>query len=170
MSNGKDDGVDLSINPVFSRIKPQPGDQRRFVIVVGYIGEVKDGLVRVYPTLSLGTYYEIPEEEIIFAEKVNPSQKSSPTGILLDARTRIRVVQASASEIESGFLAGAITAENLGSTRRAAVAGTDVPAPAVAVNVNCPVVAGPSPYPKPPSSSCWQGAVCASDPVFHVSI
>jgi hypothetical protein len=46
-----DDGVDLSINPVFSRIKHKPGDQRRFVIVAGFIGEVKDGLDRIYPTL-----------------------------------------------------------------------------------------------------------------------
>jgi hypothetical protein len=166
-----DDGVDLSVNPLFSRIKPQPGDQRRFVFVAGFIGDVKDGVVRVYPTLNLGTYYEIPQKEILFAEKVNPSQKASPTAITLDAGTRIGVVRASAGEIESGFLTGKITAENLGSTRRAAAAGTDVPAPVVAVHVNSAASPNQPAVIQPPRSACVYAGHCVSDPpAFNDSI
>jgi hypothetical protein len=155
-----DHEADLRVHPLIAQLNPQPGDQRRFVILTGFIGEETDGLVRVYPGLDLGTYYEIPIDDIVYAESADPDQAARPTGIVLKASAQVRVVQVSNRTIEAGFLSGAIAEANLGAALRSMdgqIQDSDQARPEELTSPTGPVL------PKPPPTSCLFAGKCICD-------
>ena len=100
--------VDLTTNPLFDRIKPQPDDQRKYFILIGYVAGTTKEIVTVYEDLDLSTYLEIPEPAIIWAEKAIPGQVSSPTKLVIEANAKVNRVTTAARKVEAGFLSGLI--------------------------------------------------------------
>lgn len=47
--------LELSNNPLLEAIKPQPDDQRQFLVLLGYISATTHDTVTVYPDLDLRT-------------------------------------------------------------------------------------------------------------------
>jgi hypothetical protein len=107
----------LTTHPVISHVNPKPGDQRRYVILSGYVGEVTKDYVQVYPELDLRTYFRIPISAIAWCEPVIPSREASPTRLVVDANTEHTLHESQSGSIEQRFLSGSIAASNLGSAR-----------------------------------------------------
>jgi hypothetical protein len=157
------DSLDLSINPVFDVIKPQSGDQRQFSVVIGYVAEVTDDHVKVYPTLDLRNYVEISRGDIIWAEKAVPGQQSSPTKLVIKSESKVRRAVPHCS-VEEGFMSGSITDGHLSK----AASGVTVN-----VNVGTEFVTPPCPTPTPIVKAtptgyliqtvCHHTGVCFSD-------
>jgi hypothetical protein len=104
--------VKLVPNPVFDDIKIGPHDQRKFVLICGYIGKVNVDSILLYPGLDLRCYYEIPIEAIKAVDKEDPLHEISPSRVLIDASTEITIVYNRSRTVEAGFLAGAILSGN----------------------------------------------------------
>ncbi len=100
--------VNLQVNPVFNDIKITPGDQRRFVFLCGYIGQVSIDSIDLYPGLDLRCYYQIPIDAIKAVDKEDPLHEISPSRLVVDASRQITIVYNRTRSVEAGFLAGAI--------------------------------------------------------------
>src|SRR5262245_58526009 len=107
------DSQDLHPNPLFDVIKPLVDDPRQFTVMTGYIAEVTQDLVKVYPTLDLSCYLEISRGDIVWAEKAVPGQKSSPTKLVIKGSASVRRTVIAARKVEEGYLSGMITSRNL---------------------------------------------------------
>ena len=81
--------LDLTTNPLFQKIQPQPDDHRKYLVLIGYVAGKANDLVTVYEDLDLCTYLEIPEKAIIWAEKAIPGQESSPTKLVIEASAKV---------------------------------------------------------------------------------
>jgi hypothetical protein len=119
--------LDLATNPLLKVIKPTPVDDRRFLVLHGYISEVTEDTVTVYLELDLRSYLEIPRGKIEWAEKAIPVQDSSPTKLVINADAKVtrHTNTNGTKKTEEGFLRGMITSENLHTS-----------APGVQVNVS----------------------------------
>jgi hypothetical protein len=109
--------MQLTTNPILSEIQPQPGDQRRYVILLGYVGDVTDEFVVVYPTLDLRTHYKIPRTAILFAEPLVAGQDTSPTKLVVDATAKVDLVKIYIRSVEAGFLSGPVALSLLASAK-----------------------------------------------------
>jgi hypothetical protein len=102
----------LERHPLFQYIKREPG--RAYVFLYGYIADVTDKHVHLYPGLEQRVYYKIPEKGIAFAEKACQDEASGPTKLVVDAETMIdRVGGKKPPSIRAGVLSGAIIEANL---------------------------------------------------------
>jgi hypothetical protein len=149
----------ITVNPVVAQIDPQPNDQRHFVILSGFIGEVTPDLVKVYPGLDLRTFYTIPREGIAFVEQAGGGLASDPTRLVVDSSTKVEVTNVHERSIEAQFLAGAIATSTLGTLKPCPPPVHPVPTTTGHVVV-VPCAAPPAP-PPPPPSQCG-GDPCAS--------
>src|SRR3954467_330681 len=102
------DDLDLTTNPLFEAIKPQPDDQRKFLILIGYVAGTAKEIVTIYEDLDLSTYLEVPESAIIWAEKAIPGQESSPTKLVIEANAKVNRVTTAGRKVEAGYLSGLI--------------------------------------------------------------
>jgi hypothetical protein len=161
----KEDGgdeVSLTVNPLIEMIDPQPDDQRSFTIMIGYIGEVTDTNVRVYPKLDLRHYVNIPKDGIKAVEKVFPDQETSPSKIVIDASAKVDLVR----NIEAGFLFGPIVDVNLGLAGAGAGAGVGLkrrPGGPATIDPCGPIPDGGG----LPPSTCNHPHACASDAIKY---
>ncbi len=105
--------MDLSISPLFEAIQPKTDDQRKFLVLLGYIRATTDQTVTFYPDLDLRTYLEIPRGEIVWAEKAVPGQQASATKLVINANAQVRRVTTTARQVEVGFLSGMISSSCL---------------------------------------------------------
>lgn len=156
----------LSTNPLFDVIKPEVDDQRQFTVMTGYVAAVTDDLVKVYPTLDLSTYLEIPRADIVWAEPEVPGQHSSPTKLVIKGTANSRRIVSARRNVEEGFLTGLIASKNLSTA-----------VPCVTVEVKLTPEAGPGGCPPPPThvetrsvrpgtdarTHCFATGVCFSD-------
>lgn len=106
---------ELTTNSLLVKIAPQPDDQRRFIILIGYVladdsSQVENPTVRVYPDLDLCTYLEVQIRDVVWAEKAIPGQESSPTKLVLNAAAKVNRVTTAARHVETEFLGGRIAA------------------------------------------------------------
>jgi hypothetical protein len=163
----KDDDplMDLTVHPAIKKIKPKPHDEREYFVLTGYVGETEDGIVRVYPTLDLGTFYEIPLTAIVCSEKAVADQTLSRTILIVQCTPSVKLVTVSVRKVEAGFLSGSIAEENLGNaTSQTARSYYTLPASAG----NCVYPEGKTKPGSPfPTSRCWKNGACASDGVIY---
>ncbi len=167
-AGGPAESVDLSINPLIAKISPQPNDQREFKTLVGYIAERKDGVVKVYPTLDLHTFCLIPESAIIWAEKLEPGQASSPTRLVVAASARIQWVTTFVRTSDASFLTGEIVDGNLSRAKPAAAAPLPRPLEANPNGHSC-VSTGSGTCVSPPGAhtGCYRSGVCVSAALLY---
>jgi hypothetical protein len=102
----KPDGED---HPIIAELKKAASAGKKTVALTGYRGgSGKKGVVRVYPDPELGTYIEIPENEILNLEKgKRPSgSDAGPSTFLINADAKIDVVHS--ETVEAAFLKGPI--------------------------------------------------------------
>jgi hypothetical protein len=109
----KGQDVTLSMSPVILALDPQPSDLRNFVFLEGYIGEVNDSYVQLYPKLDLRTYFKVPRGAIKFAELADPDRATSQTRLVIDASAQVEIVKHDSVTFDAGYLSGAIAAANL---------------------------------------------------------
>ena len=112
------DSFELTTNPLLAKLAPQPDDQRRFIILIGYVlvDESSQGehpAARVYLDLDLRTYLEVQIRDVVWAEQAIPGQESSPTKLVLDATAQVDRVTTAARRVETEFLSGIIAADYL---------------------------------------------------------
>ncbi len=151
--------MDLSTSVLLDVIKPQPDDQREFLVLLSYIRAATDAIVTVYPGLDLRTYLEIPRHEIIWAEKAVPGQASSPTKLVIHAKAQVRRVTTIGQTVEAGFLSGMITS--------ACLPGS---APGVTLNVSVENEAiNPIPQCPGPRGTQAHGATAAGSSTLRVT-
>lgn len=118
------ESFELTTNPLLAKLAPQPDDQRRYIILVGYVlvdgsSQGEHPTARVYAGLDLRTYLEVPVREVVWAEKAIPGQESSPTKLVINAAARVSRVTTT-KRVETDFLGGIIASSFL----RAAASGT----------------------------------------------
>jgi hypothetical protein len=115
MIMAKDKEAEITINPVIAQLKPQPQplDQRHFVVLTGFIGEVTADQIKVYPELDLRTYYTIDRKGLVFSEPADPGLASGPTKLVVEASTKVVFTQVNVRNTEAQFLGGAIATSNL---------------------------------------------------------
>ena len=125
--------VTLNMSPVILALDPQPSDMRNFVFLEGYVGEVNDSYVQLYPKLDLRTFFKVPRGAIKFGELVDPDRATSQTRLVVDAAAQIEIVKHDTVTFDAGYLSGAIAATNLPSAEPGPVLqrGTAPAAPVV---------------------------------------
>jgi hypothetical protein len=154
----KEKDSDLTVNPVIAQLRPQPQplDQRHYVVLTGFIGEVTADQIKVYPELDLRTYYTIDRKGLAFWEPAEPGLASGPTKLVVDATTKVVLTQVSVRNTEAQFLAGAIATSNLGTVKPGPTLVSPVPT-TTGHHVIEPCVLAPH----PPS-------VCGGSPCFSL--
>jgi hypothetical protein len=101
---------DAEDHPVISELKKAASAGKKVVALTGFRGSSgKRGVVRIYPEPELGSYIDIPENEILNLEKGKRpvASDAGPSTFLINAGAKIDVVQ---SEIvDASFLKGPIS-------------------------------------------------------------
>lgn len=157
--------MDLSSSPLLDAIMPQPDDQRRFLILLGYIKASTDQIVTVYPELDLSTYIEIPRGEIVWAEKAVPGLVSSPTKLVINAATPVKRITTTGRKVEVGFLSGMIASSCLPTSVAGVSINVSVDKDLTPEHPQCPGQSGgaTSKGTGGASSNCKLTGVCISD-------
>jgi len=160
------DDLDLTTNPLFEAIKPQPDDQRKFLILIGYVAGTTKEIVTVYEDLDLSTYLEIPVSAIVWAEKAIPGQDSSPTKLVIEANARVNRVTTAARKVEAGFLSGLIASSYLTKAVRGVTIDLQIDAQTGVASSTCsgPIVNQPRAL-RLGTSNCHVSGFCVSDPI-----
>jgi hypothetical protein len=158
--------LDLTTNPLFEMIKPQPDDQRKYVVLIGYVAGTTKGIVTVYEDLDLSTYLEIPESAVIWAEKATPGQESSPTKLVIEATAKINRVTTAGRKVEAGYLSGLIASTHLSKAARGVTIDVHIDGQTSAAT-SCPgqVLNQPRAASGHGTSNCHVSGVCVSEPL-----
>ncbi len=155
--------MDLSSSPLLDVIKPQPDDQRHFLILLGYIKAATDQIVTVYPELDLSTYIEIPRGEIVWAEKAVPNLVSSPTKLVINAAAPVKRITTVGRKVEAGFLSGIIASTCLPTSAAGVSIKVSVDKDLTVEHPQCPGQSGPVTNKVGASSNCRVTGLCISD-------
>ena len=161
--------LELSNNPLFEAIKPQPDDQRQFLVLIGYISAtIADDTVTVYPELDLRSYLEIPRDAIVWAEKAIPGQESSPTKLVINAAARVNRVTTAARKVEADFLGGMIASTCLPTSVAGVTVKVSVDADTLKSIPICPPQSHAVSKGSGGTSNCKLTGVCVSDPAYPI--
>jgi hypothetical protein len=107
--------VDLTPHPLVAKLianaaNPPPDT----VTLEGYLGpSSRDGFVRVYLDLTFKSYFEIPKNGILHADKADPSNESKPTTIVIDLATKLDLVHSLEASYLKGNIAGSLRTKNM---------------------------------------------------------
>jgi hypothetical protein len=158
--------LDLTTNPLFETIKPQPDDQRKYLILIGYVAGTTKEIVTVYENLDLSTYLEIPQSAIVWAEKAIPGQDSSPTKLVIEATAKVDRVTTAARKVEAGYLSGLIASSYLTKAVRGVTIDLQIDGQTGVASSTCtgPVLNQPRGFPVG-TSNCHVSGFCVSDPI-----
>jgi hypothetical protein len=126
-----------AMNPIISRVGPKVRDQRHYVIMYGYVGEVTDDYVQIYPQLDLRAHYKVQISDIVWHEPLSPLHKSSPTIFVVKADAELEIFRVVTESVEARFISGSIAASHLRSAGSVAAPGAQTPATSAAVNDPC---------------------------------
>jgi hypothetical protein len=161
------DFLDLTTNPLFQTIKPQPDDQRKYLILVGYVAGTINKIVTVYENLDLCTYLEIPQSAIVWAEKAIPGQESSPTKLVIEATAKVNRVTTAGREVEAGYLSGLIASTYLTKAVPGVTIDMQIDRQTGVASSTCsgPVLNQPRALSTHGTSNCHVSGVCVSDPI-----
>jgi hypothetical protein len=100
-----DTSAGVALNPIIMKMLSLEGQPAKAIELVGYVGpSSQDGFIRFYLKLDLSTYLEFPTAGLIYAEPPDPADSTQPIKILIDAATRLSVVES----LEASFLEGSI--------------------------------------------------------------
>jgi hypothetical protein len=157
--------IDLTTNPLLEAIKPQPDDERKFLVLNGYVAGTTKEIVTVYEDLNLSTYLEIPLSAIIWAEKEIPGQESSPTKLVIEATAKVNRVTTAGRKVEAGYLSGLIASRYLTKAARGVTIDVQIDAQTGVASSSCtgPVLRQPRGS-TIGTSNCHVSGFCVSDP------
>jgi hypothetical protein len=99
----------LTPNPLAQNLVDAAGNPKPYVVLSGYFGEApkKDGYVRLYTTLDFLSYYEIQKTDVLYAERPDLREESTPAKAYVAAAAKINLVQGSnAKTVEKSGLKG----------------------------------------------------------------
>ena len=161
------DFLDLTTNPLLQKIKPQPDDHRKYLILLGYVGGTVNEIVTVYEDLDLCTYLEIPQSAIVWAEKAIPGQESSPTKLVIEATARVNRVTTAGRKVEAGYLSGLIASTYLTKAVRGVTIEMQIDGQTGVASSTCsgPVLNQPRAASTHGTSNCHVSGFCVSDPI-----
>jgi len=113
-------GGGIPTHPLVTKLLGDTDPPRNLVVLVGYCGpSKKPDSVRLYLGLDFRAYYEIPRGGIIPTEPIDSQDENSPTKVVVEATTRLELVQVSRQSVEASFLQGGIASAYLGGTTEA---------------------------------------------------
>jgi hypothetical protein len=93
------------LHPLAETVAADPDKPRDTVVLLGYLGRSsKEGFLRIYLDLSFRIYYEVPEADVLHAQKADPAHEEEPTMIVIAATATLHLVRA----MEATFLQGEI--------------------------------------------------------------
>lgn len=160
------DYLELTTNPLFESLKPQADDQRKYLVLIGYVAGIVNEIVTVYESLDLCTYLEIPRAAIVWAEKAIPSQECSPTKLVIEATAKVNRVTTAARKIEAGFLSGLIASTFLTKAARGVTIDIQIDGQTAVAGPGCPGRFAHQTHAEPLGTShCFLSGFCVSDPV-----
>jgi hypothetical protein len=64
----------IQYDDFIANVQPDPAKPESTIMLSGYIGRGGDGVVRVYPDPSLGTWYDVPEADVVHSMAVPDSK------------------------------------------------------------------------------------------------
>jgi hypothetical protein len=104
--------VDLTPDEVITKLIAPTGEAQSAVTLVGYLGPSPKGdtHVRFYFNLDLGTYCDIPRNEILKREKIQRPDDADASKIIVRGDLKLEVVHAVTVGTEASFLQGNIAA------------------------------------------------------------
>jgi len=94
----------LATDPMLANIQEVTDKKFELVIIYGYVGKVTDDTVRLHQCLDLRKFYEIPTNEVVYAENVT-CPEGRLTKIVLFSTTRITYVSGAKATLPAGSLA-----------------------------------------------------------------
>jgi hypothetical protein len=97
-------------HPVIAKLKKAASDGKKTVVLTGYRGKSgKEGVVRIYPEPELGTYFDIPQDDILNLDntKHTTASDAGPSTFLINAGAKIEVVRSETAD--AAFLKGPIS-------------------------------------------------------------
>jgi hypothetical protein len=154
---------DLPVHPLIALLEPKPDDERRFIIILGYIGPTsEDGIVAVYPDLDLRSHLEISRTDILCHEPVVPGLRFCATRLVINATAQITRVENSRCQSEAAMVSGRIADGHLAK----ATPGEDLVKMIEKEVISRTVIhevstLRPNPH---PTTHCTQTGGCTSDP------
>jgi hypothetical protein len=165
------DFLELTTNSLLAKIAPQPDDQRRFIVLVGYVlvdeaSKSDTPSVRVYLELDLRTYLEVQIGDVVWAEKAIPGQESSPTKLVINAAAKVNRVTTAARHVETEFLGGIIASSCLPTAASGSAVNVWINQDTVTATGCPPPGGGVLSRTAGGNSACFHTGVCVSDPIL----
>jgi hypothetical protein len=123
--------VNVTTHPIIQAILDSQLALEDVAVLVGYFGpSPKTDFVRLYFSLEFQLYCELHSPQggggdILYTVSSNPGNPNSPTIVVLNAETLLKVVAISSAGVQASFLRGSISSANLG-TAAASVAREDL--------------------------------------------
>lgn len=107
--------VELKLHPLIERLVEDPAAPPDVTELVGYLGKsTRAGHVRVYASLDLNEYTDVPEAAVRHAEEVPETElEHGGTRLWLDAKAEVVHEVRSTLRVEARFLEGAIAQAHL---------------------------------------------------------
>lgn len=99
----------LETHPLIAKLAPDPTAPPDLVRLIGFIGPAScKGHWRIYHSLDLSSYTEVPGEAIEHVEPLEPGNENSPSVILAKGGARAQTVVRKCYDLGSGYLGGPI--------------------------------------------------------------
>ena len=64
----------IHFDDFIANVQPDPAKPESTIMLSGFIGRGGDGVVRIYPDPSLGTWYDVPEADVVHSMAVPDSK------------------------------------------------------------------------------------------------
>lgn len=102
---------ELRQDELVDRLMPDPSQPQSLTVLSGFLGQSpQEGHWRLYLTLTLDKYVEIPEEDIVHSQSLGPEQSAvGGTIIWVRSTSPLQYTRITSHQIQAEFLQGAIT-------------------------------------------------------------
>jgi hypothetical protein len=92
--------ADIRYDDFVSNVQPDPAKPESTIMLSGFVGHGPEGYARVYPDPTLGTWYDIPEGDIVYSMPI-PDSKLGGSLIWMRASSAVKPGSAAASTTEA---------------------------------------------------------------------
>jgi len=86
----------IQYDDFIANVQPDPAKPESTIMLSGFIGHGGDGVVRIYPDPSLGTWYDVPEADVVHSMAV-PDSKLGGSYVWVRASSQIKPGSAAAA-------------------------------------------------------------------------
>jgi len=88
--------ANINYDDFINNIHPDPAHPTATIMLSGFVGRAADGHVRIYPDASLGTWYDVPEGDVVHSSAI-PDSKLGGSYLWVKSSAQIKPGSASAA-------------------------------------------------------------------------